>query len=130
MNVPDMPLRRYIFRTLGFMSGYIALNMAAIFGLFDPLKGQAAAWLLPLAVSVPIAGQIWATLALMADSDEFVRALTARRFILASGASMALFSAWGFTESYAGAPHAPGWVIYPLFWLAFSIVSPLVRSTR
>jgi hypothetical protein len=77
-----------------------------------------------------VAGQIWTTLALMDESDEFVRALTARRFIVAAGLSMALFSAWGFAESYADAPHAPGWFIFPLFWLAFGVVSPFVRSTR
>ena len=72
---------------------------------------------------------LWATLALMNESDEFVRALTAKRFIIASGLSMALFSAWGFAESYGGAWHAPGWLIYPLFWGLFGLVSPFVRDT-
>lgn len=73
---------------------------------------------------------MWATLALMNESDEFVRALTARRFIVAAGLAMALFSAWGFMESYGDAPHAPGWLIYPLFWGLFGLVSPFVKSTR
>jgi len=126
----DPPHRRYALRTWGFMGVYMALNLAAMFGVFDRLQGQPGAWVLALAISAPIAGQLWATLGLMADSDEFVRALTARRFILASGLAMGLFSTWGFAESYAGAPHAPGWLIYPLFWGAFCLVSPLVRSTR
>ena len=125
----DPAQRRYMVRTWLFMGGYVAVNLAAIAGAFDDLEG-AGAWMLALAVSAPVAGQIWATLALMAESDEFVRALTARRFIIASGVAMALFSAWGFAESYAEAPHAPGWFIFPLFWLAFGVVSPFVRSTR
>ena len=125
----DVAHKRYVIRTLAFMAGYAAVNMAAILGAFDDAKGLGA-WALGLVVSAPVAGQIWATLALMHDGDEFVRALTAKRFILASGAAMVLFSAWGFMESYAHAPHVPGWMIYPLFWAAFGVVSPFVRSTR
>ena len=54
----------------------------------------------------------------------------AKTFITASGVAMALFCAWGFAESYADAPHAPGWLIYPLFWAAFGIISPFVRTSR
>ena len=122
-------LRRYRIRTSLFTAGYVAINMAAILGAFDDVS-RPGAWALGLAVAAPVAGQIWATLAMIRDSDEFVRALTARRFIIASGLAMALFSAWGFVESYADAPHAPGWLVYPLFWLMFAVISPLVRSTQ
>lgn len=125
----DLAHRRYLIRTTLFMGGYSAANLAAIFGAFDDI-GQTAAYLLALAIAAPVAGQIWATLALMRDSDEFVRAITAKRFILASGLAMALLSAWGFMESYAQAPHAPGWLIYPLFWAVFGVVSPFVRTSR
>ena len=121
--------RRYIRRTLAFMTGYVAVNIAAITGAFDDI-GKTAAWILALAVAAPVAGQIWAVLAWMRDSDEFVRALAAKRFVIAAGAAMALFSAWGFLETYAGAAHAPGWLIYPLFWAAFGLVAPLVRNSR
>ena len=128
--MPQTPAhRRYAARTAAFMSGYVALNVAAIFGAFDDLR-RPGAWVFALAVAAPVAGQIWATLAFMRDSDEFVRALTAKRFILASGLAMALFSAWGFTESYAAAPHAPGWLVYALFWACYGLVTPFVRTTR
>jgi hypothetical protein len=127
----DPALRRYLVRTWAFMGAYVAFNAAAIAGAFELIKGNpAAAWLLALAVSAPVAGQMWATLALIAESDEYVRALTAKRFIVAAGLAMALFSAWGFAESYAGAPHAPGWLVFALFWLAYGVVSPFVRTTR
>lgn len=121
--------RRYVIRTMAFMSGYVAINVAAIFGAFDDIVGQPAAWLLAAAVSAPVAGQIWATLALMRESDEFMRAVAAKQFILASGIAMALFCAWGFAESYADAPHAPGWMIYPLFWAVFGCVAPFIRTS-
>jgi putative oxidoreductase len=126
----DIAHRRYVFRTMAFMAGYVAVNMAAIRGAFDD-RTAPGSYALALAVTAPIAGQIWATLALMHDSDEFVRTLMAKRFIVASGVAMALFSAWGFLESYAFMqPHIPGWMIYPLFWGCFGLISPFIRTTR
>jgi len=125
----DIAHRRYVTRTIAFMVPYALVNMAAITGAFDGRSG-AGSWALGLVVAAPIAGQMWATLALMHDADEYVRALTAKRFILAAGSAMALFSAWGFVEEYAQAPHAPGFFVYILFWLCFAAVSPFVRSTR
>lgn len=121
--------RRYFRRTAAFMGGYVAINLAALTGAFDDI-GAGAAWVLAAAVAAPVAGQIWAVLAWMRDSDEFVRTVAAKRFILAAGAVIAAFSAWGFAETYAGAPHAQGWLIYPLFWAAFALVTPLVRTSR
>jgi putative oxidoreductase len=125
----DPAQRRYVIRTLAFMVPYVAVNIAAMGGAFDD-RSAPGSYGLGLAVAAPIAGQLWATLALMRDADEFVRALTAKRFIIASGVAMALFSAWGMVESYGDAPHVPGWGIYPLFWMCFAIAAPFVRTTR
>jgi putative oxidoreductase len=122
--------RRYVVRTLAFMGGYVVVNVAAILGAFDEIIGTPAGWLLGLAVAAPVAGQIWATLRLIVESDEFVRILTAKRFIVASGLAMAAFCGWGFVESYGGAPHVPGWMIYPLFWAFFGLVTPFIRTTQ
>ncbi len=122
--------KRYVVRTLAFMTGYVAVNVAAIFGAFDDIDSPVAAWALALTVSAPVIGQIWATLALMRESDEFVRAVTAKQFILAAGAAMAVASVWGFGESYAAAPHIPAWIIYPLFWACFGVIAPFVRSSN
>jgi hypothetical protein len=125
----DLTYRRFFIRTNLFMGLYSAINLAAIAGIFDHV-GFIGARILAVAVALPIAGQIWATLAHMRDSDEFVRGIMAKRFIISSGVSMALFSTWGFLESYAQAWHAPGWLIIPLFWVSFGFVSPFVRSTH
>lgn len=122
--------RKYVVRTMAFMSGYTAVNVAAIFGAFDDIRSPVAAWGLALTVSAPVVGQIWATLSLMRDSDEFVRAVTAKQFILAAGAAMAIASVWGFGESYADAYHLPAWLIYPLFWACFGVIAPFVRTSN
>jgi putative oxidoreductase len=125
----DTAQRRYTVRTIAFMVPYVAINAAAMSGAFEG-RSAPGSYLLGLAIAAPIAGHLWATLALMHDADEFVRVLTAKRFIIAAGIAMALFSAWGMVESYADAPHAPGWLVYALFWAAYGVVTPFVRTTR
>ena len=122
--------RRYVVRTMAFMSGYVAINVAAIFGAFDDIGSPVAAWALALAVSAPVIGQIWATLALMRESDEFVRAVTAKQFIVSAGLAMALATFWGFAETFAAAPHLPGWLIYAAFWAFFGCVTPFIRASN
>ena len=126
---PDHARRQYGIRASLFLSGYVAINVAAIFGAFDNATPRGAVGL-ALTVSAPLAGHIWALLAYMRDSDEFVRGVMAKRFIVGSGLAMALFCAWGFMETYAHMWHAPGWFIYPLFWLAYGVVSPFIRTSH
>lgn len=122
--------RRYIARTAAFMSLYTAINLLAIFGVFDRIVGQPIGWTLALAVAAPVLGQIWATLALLRESDEFLRAIATKIFVLGTGWTLALASAWGFGESYAGAPHIEAWLIYPLFWACCGLVTPFVRDSK
>lgn len=123
--------RRYVIRTLAFMVPYVAINVAMMTtDALDGVMGKPAGWVLVAAVSAPVVGQIWATLSLMRESDEFVRGLTAKQFILAAGLAMAAATFWGFGESFAGAPHLPAWLIYPLFWGLYGLTSPFIRSSR
>ncbi len=122
--------RKYVFRTMAFMIPYAIVCLTAITGLFDGIIGKPTGWILAVVVSLPIMGQIWSTLDLMRESDEFVRAVTARQFIIASGLAMAGATLWGFGETFAGAPHIPAWMVYPLFWGAFGCVAPFVKSSN
>lgn len=122
--------RRYVIRTFAFMVPYVVVCLTAMGGVFDEVIGKPAGWVLAVAVSAPVIGQIWATLALMRESDEFVRAVTARSFILAAGLAMAGATLWGFGETFAGAPHLPAWLVYPLFWGAYGCVAPFVQRSN
>lgn len=122
--------RTYITRTLSLMGVYILINVTAILGFFDSLLGRPAGWAVAVAVALPVAGQIWATLRFMAESDEFVRAIVAKCFILAAGTTLVLCTVWGFGETYATAPHLPGWLVYPFFWAMYALVSPFVRTSN
>ena len=122
--------RKYVIRTMAFTIPYVAVNIAAIFGAFDEVIGKPAAWALATVVAAPILGWIWSILVLMHDSDEFMRALLAKRFIVSAGMAMAIASFWGFGESYANAPHIPNWMIFPLFWACFALVTPFVKTSH
>lgn len=123
--------RRYVIRTMAFMIPYMAICISMmVTDAFDQIMGTPAAWVLAAAVSAPVIGQIWATLSLMRESDEFVRAVTAKQFILAAGLALAMATFWGFGETFAGAPHLPAWLIYPLFWGAYGVVSPFIRDSN
>lgn len=127
---PAQAARSYLLRTCAFMGVYVLLNLAAIMGGVDGVVGRPAGWALAVAVAAPVAGQVWATLRLMAGCDEYARALIARGFILAAGATLSLWTAWGFGETYAAAAHAPGWLIYPCFMALFGLMTPLMRRSR
>ena len=122
--------RKYVIRTIAFTIPYVAVNVAAMFGAYDEIIGKPAAWGLAAAVAALILGWIWSILILMRDSDEFMRAVLAKRFVVAAGMAMTIASFWGFGESYANAPHIPNWMIFPLFWACFGVVTPFIRTSR
>ena len=123
--------RRYIIRTMAFSVPYVAICVSMMTtDAFDQVVGTPAAWVLAAVLSAPVIGQIWATLALMRESDEFVRGVTAKQFIVAAGLAMAVATFWGFGESFAGAPHIQTWLIVPLFWAMYGVVSPFIRTSR
>lgn len=122
--------RRYVIRTMAFMIPYVVVCLTAIGGVFDEVIGKPSGWVLAAAVSAPVIGQIWATLSLMRESDEFVRALVAKQFILSAGAAMAIATLWGFGESFAGAPHLPAWLVYAVFWFCYGVIAPFIRSSN
>lgn len=120
--------KRYAFRTAGFMLGYVGALMGAVGGALDAIGGVSG-WILALAVSAPVAGQIWATLSFMKESDEFVAAVTAKRFIIAAGLTLALSVFWGFAELFAGAPHLEGWWTYAAFWALMGPMPLFVKDS-
>jgi putative oxidoreductase len=121
--------RRYYIRTALFMTGYILVNAAAISGAFDDMKAPAT-FVFALIVTAPIIGHIWAYLAWLRDCDEYLRALNAKRFVVATGVTLAIATGWGFLELYAKTPHVSPALIFPLFWLALAAVAPFIRTTH
>jgi putative oxidoreductase len=121
--------KAYTFRTVFFMLGYVVALVLAVGGALDTIGGVSG-WVLAAAVAAPVAGQIWATLVFIRDSDEFVAGVTAKRFILAAGMTFALSVFWGFAEKFAEAPHVEGWWVYVVFWGLMGFMPMFIRSSR
>ena len=121
--------KAYTFRTVFFMLGYVVALVLAVGGALDTIGGVSG-WVLAAAVAAPVAGQIWATLVFIRDSDEFVAGVTAKRFILAAGMTFALSVFWGFAEKFAEAPHVEGWWVYVVFWGLMGFMPIFIRSSR
>ena len=121
--------KAYTFRTVFFMLGYVVALVLAVGGALDTIGGVSG-WVLAAAVAAPVAGQIWATLVFIRDSDEFVAGVTAKRFILAAGMTFALSVFWGFAEKFAEAPHIEGWWVYVVFWGLMGFMPLFIRSSR
>ena len=126
---PSWPTNwRYVFGAIGAW----ALFLASVVGV---AIGKNASWplaaLMVLAVvpAITVALQFRAAYRLISAQDEFVRALTVKRMVVAAGASITLATAWSVME-LAGLPHLPAWLIYPLFWGVFGMVTPMIRDTR
>lgn len=90
----------------------------------------AALWAVALAHAGSVAAQFWVAYRLIARQDEFIRALTAKRMIAATGLTITLAVLAGVAGQFLGAPDLPIWIIYPFFWGAFGIVTPFIRDTK
>ena len=86
-----------------------------------------AAAILP---GLAICGQLWFVLDFMRRADEFVRALMAKRFIIAASLTFAVWTVWGFLETYADVMHLPGWLAYATMWMFFAAVTPFIKTTQ
>ena len=109
---------------LGFLGAVLLLGRAAG-SLPDHIV-----WAVVLAVTAAVAAQFVAAYRLVAAQDEYVRGLTAKRVIAAAGLTLTLAVFWGLAQQFIAVPHVPLWALYPLFWGAFGLVTPLIRTSR
>ena len=106
--------------------------LATIVGLaYGSRAGWASGGLAALA-AVPgliVAGQFYVAYRAVAKEDEFVRALFAKRMLVAMATAIVLATAWSAAEMI-GAPHLPAWLLYPLAWGLFGALTPLIRGSK
>ncbi|RAK51569.1 hypothetical protein [Phenylobacterium deserti] len=96
--------------------------------------GRSQGWPAPVLVLIALgpaaiaARQFRLAWRLVRDEDEFVRGLLARRMLAAASGAIVLAIAWSGLEM-VGAPHLPAWLLYPLVWGLFGMVTPLISGT-
>ncbi len=119
--------------TLG-MAFWMTLYVAAIVfnGFYFRQHAPTGPLLYILAVlpALPIGGTIWTMLRFIEKSDEYIRAMITRRFILATGMTLFVCTVYGFLENYADLQHFDLYYVYVGFWMCFGIVSIFTRGAK
>jgi len=105
--------------------------LAAIFGVtWGKYNGwpDSALWALALVPAATVLIQTFMAYNLISKQDEFVRALIAKRMLAATGATITVVVAYGPFQQLLNAPEVPAWVVYPLFWGLFGMLSGVIRD--
>jgi hypothetical protein len=126
---PHSPARQYTLSMMFWMTLYVA---AIIFDgfyfrnrTFLGVPQSPLLYIFAIMPAFPIGGSILAMLRFIENSDEYVRAYMARRFILTTGLTLFITTAWGFLQNYAGVQHFDLYYVYILFWFCFGIVTAI-----
>ena len=122
--------RPYILQSLLLWAFFLASLVALGWGSGDGGWPVAALWSLALVHAASVVLQFALAYRLIARQDEFVRAITAKRMVAAAGLTVTLAVLVGLAEQFLGLRHWPMWLVYPLFWGAFGIVTPFVATSK
>ena len=128
------PITEY---TIGFTVWMVAYVAALFFAGYyfrgmTPLGAPQAPLLYAIALlpSIPIGGTILVFLRFMDRSDEYMRSLMTRRFIVATGITLFISTAWGFVRNYTETPGSGLDYSYMIFWLSFAVSCTFVRDSK
>lgn len=88
-----------------------------------------ALWAVAIFLAATVALQFAAAYRLIAVQDEYVRAITGKRIIVAAGATLVVAVFAGLAIQFLAMPALPMWLLYPLFWGVFGMVTPLIRTS-
>lgn len=125
MNTQTTAGKIYTKSIILWMSLYAVGLFASVWFIKNFAPALPIKYALAFAPALPIGGSILAILRLMRDSDEYIRAIYADRFILTTGVLLFICTVWGFMQNFADAPKIELWLVYPIFWATFGFVSCL-----
>ena len=113
---------------------FMALYASALFLSILTIKSQSPTgpllYVLAVLPALPVGGTIWVFLRYIDKVDEYVRAVVTKRFILATGLTLFVCTAWGFLENNAGAHEFSLYLVYPLWWGLFGLSSVFYRNAQ
>jgi hypothetical protein len=115
-------------RTMISAAAYVAVLLAVMFVREMHLVRGVLAYALAILPAIPVIGMAWALgLYLREETDEFERALSIENALWATGATLSIATIWGFSEVLAGAPHAAGYLWFPIWALSTAIADIFTR---
>jgi hypothetical protein len=99
---------RYSVRVVVLSLIYSVFLIGAVYGFKHHLLSGPAAWIAGTLPALPIIGIFAAIgLYLVEESDEYLRMMTVRQTLWASGFSLSIATIWGFLESFDLVGHVP-----------------------
>jgi uncharacterized membrane protein YcfT len=122
--------------TTAYVVKSIALWVGFLLAIFLSTMGRANSWpaavliLLAVIPALTVAFQFKLAWQTIADQDEFVRALAAKRLMIAAAFTIGLSVFWGSLQLSLGFPTLPIWLVYPLFWGIFGVISAFIPDSH
>ncbi len=108
---------------------WMALYVLALFSSIYAIRYLQPQGVLLYALAVlpalPIGGSLWVVDRYITRSDEYIRAIMSRAFVISTGILLFLATVWGFLEGNAGIPHFSLIWVYPVFWMIFGVVQTI-----
>jgi hypothetical protein len=128
--VPSAANRAYIRRFIPIMLLYVVILFGVVW-LQDRIK-PAGPLSVALAIlpALPLIGVVWALGRLLVEeSDEYLRSLIVRQFMIATGFMLTVTSIWGFLDAFDQVPHVPMYWAF-IIWCAGLGVGSVVNEMR
>jgi hypothetical protein len=122
--------KRYVIWSSANWIGFLATVGFLTWGTSAARLPNYVLWAIVLVAAGTVGAQFFAAYRLVAAQDEFIRGITAKRGIAAGGVTITAAVLWGLAQQFLAVPEIPMWTVYPLFWGAFGIVTPFIRSSH
>ena len=109
---------------------YAAFLLAAVFGFKHQLFSGLLAYIMAILPALPIIG-IFAVMGryLVEEQDEYVRMLTVRQSLWASGFALSVATIWGFLESFDMVEHVDSYSVAIIWFMGLAVGSLMNRLT-
>jgi hypothetical protein len=121
-------MRRYLYRFLTAMALYVIFLIAAAEGFPRYHPTGFPAYLLAVLPALPIIAVIAIVGLYIAEiKDEFQRSVIIQALVWGIGATLAATTAWGFLEVFSLVPHAPLYLVFPLFCVCAGVSNGVLK---
>jgi hypothetical protein len=123
-------MKRYNWRVIWLSLLYAVFLLAAIFGFKHQLFGGFVAYIAAILPALPIIG-IFGAMGryLVEEQDEYVRMLTVRQSLWASGFALSIATIWGFLESFDLVEHVDSYSVAIVWFMGLAVGSIMNKLT-
>ena len=125
-------MKRYLGRFTASMITYVVVVVAVGWWFRQPSHPEGAfKYVVAILPALPILGVIWAVgRYFVEEPDEYLRMRLARVSLWATGITLAICTAWGFLQTYAGLRQAPLYDVFILYFVVFGLLQGFEKLTE